>query len=66
MLFNTIPRVKSYQSLHKTFKFNLLCLKGCSTSKLIEYGLHTGVAWLSSVRIVKSEVKSANGRNPCC
>jgi len=26
----------------------------------------TGVAWLSSVRIVRSEVNSANGRNPCC
>jgi hypothetical protein len=26
----------------------------------------TGVAWLSSVRIVKSEVSSANGRNPYC
>jgi len=26
----------------------------------------TGVAWLSSVRIVRSEVNSTNGRNPCC
>ena len=28
--------------------------------------LNTGVAWLSSVRFVKSQVKSVNGRNPYC
>jgi len=28
--------------------------------------LDTGVAWLSSVRVVRSLVKSANGQNPCC
>jgi len=27
---------------------------------------NTGVAWLSSVRIVRTEVNSANGRNPYC
>ena len=26
--------------------------------------LNTGVAWLSSVRIVKYQVNSTNGRNP--
>ena len=28
--------------------------------------LNTGVAWLSSVRFVRSEVNSANGQNPFC
>ena len=26
---------------------------------------YTGVAWLSSARVVKCQVNSANGRNPC-
>ncbi len=32
--------------------------------KNIEQVIFTGVAWLSSVRIVSSQVNSANGRNP--
>ena len=29
-------------------------------------GFRTGAAWLSSARVVRCSVKSANERNPCC
>jgi len=49
MLFNARLRVQTYHFLNIQSYFDW----------------NTGVAWLSSVRIVRSEVNSTNGRNPC-
>jgi len=38
-------------------KYNVLCI-------YLPKKLHTGVAWLSSDRVVKCEAMPSNGRNP--
>ena len=48
MLFNTIVRVKPYQNLHTNFT-----LKSKGVFYFFLKYLSTGVAWLSSVRVVK-------------
>jgi hypothetical protein len=55
MWFNLIVRVKPYQFLTEILLIFV---------KVIEINL-AGVAWLSSVRVVKRLVNSENERNPC-
>lgn len=55
MWFNATIRAKFYQSLH-IYKRILFIM-----NKMF---LDTGVAWLSTVRVVKCLVRSLNERNP--
>ena len=58
MWFNAIIRAKPYQFLNRR-KFKLIVLD------FLIFSCHTGVARLSSVRVVRCLVHSFNERNSC-
>ena len=57
MRFNSMLREKPYQPL--TWRSRITEMRFFSSA-----GPHTGVAWLSSARVVRCWVKSRNERNP--
>jgi len=70
MWFNSIQRAKPYQPLHyEDIKYSEMNILNKMESSFSEgyfsfIFIHTGVAWLSSARVVKCLVNSINERNP--